>query len=115
MAKKLSGFGIALAILLVIRLISSSIISFLVYPPELLYIVLFSSFIILYALALIGVLTKASWGSILVIVIAVFDIAIALFSIGTAPFATIFGAIIMDLILILFSYKEYKNIKRKKS
>jgi ABC-type multidrug transport system permease subunit len=105
MEKKFGAATIILIILLIIRFIGQFANAFLL-SADMVYLVISSILGVVYLAALIGVLIKQKWGSILVMIIAVIDILFAL-PIGGAKG---FGAGVMDLILIFLGYKEYKQI-----
>lgn len=104
MEKKFNTVTIILIIFLIIRLIGQFIGGFLF--ADTISQVVFSIFGILYLVALTGVFMKQEWGSILVMIIAVFDILFAFITGGASGL----GAGVVDLILIFLGYKEYKQI-----
>lgn len=105
MKKKFGAITIILIILLIIRLIVQ-VVGAIVTRANIVYLSLFSVIAVLYLLILVGVSMKQKWGSILVMIIAIIDILFALALGG----ATGLGAGVMDLILIVLGYKEYKRI-----
>ncbi|MBI2047337.1 hypothetical protein HYT26_04225 [Candidatus Pacearchaeota archaeon] len=102
--EKFGAITIILIILLIIRVIFQFVKGFL--SADTISLAISSIFGIIYLVALVGVIIKQKWGSILVMVIAVIDSLAAFMTGGVEGL----GAGVVDLILIFLGYKEYKQI-----
>jgi len=103
-AKKFNAITIILIVLLSIRLLGQ-ILNF-TGSLTTISLIINITFFIFYLLALIGVILKQRWGSILALIVGIID-ALAAFFLGGARGV---GAGVADLILIFLAYKEYKQI-----
>jgi hypothetical protein len=104
--KQFNVISVILIALLSIRFISQVVIGVLSIE-NLLFLSVVAVFAIAYLLALIGVILKQKWGSILAIIIAIIDLISAFTIIGES---LVFWAAIMDVILLFLAYKEYKQV-----
>jgi hypothetical protein len=103
--KRFSNITLSLIILLSIRLIAQ-IYSVYVSRTDIVVMSILFVFLVLYALALLGVIKENKWGLILVMVIATTDLIIAFLMSG----ATALGAGIFDLALLILGYFGYKKL-----
>jgi hypothetical protein len=102
--KKFNAITIILIVLLSIRLLGQILSS--IRPLTTISLIISIAFFIFYLLALVGVILKQKWGSILALIVGIID-ALAAFFMGGAMGV---GAGVADLILIFLAYKEYKQI-----
>ena len=104
LTKKFNAITIILIVLLSIRLLGQILNS--TRSLTTISLIINIAFFNFYLLALIGVILKQRWGSILALIVGVIDALAAFFMGGTVGV----GAGVADLILIFLAYKEYKQI-----
>jgi hypothetical protein len=105
--KKLDIKSKILIVLLSIRAIGQ-ILNAITLMTEPIFFSFYCIMAFVYLIALLGVLIKKIWGSILTMIIALLDLSlVTIFMTGPSAF----GALIMDLTLLFLGYKENEKLR----
>lgn len=106
--KKKNIILIILIALLAIRVIGNFIGA--VISPDTFFLAVQAIFAVIYLLALIGTIKRKKWGLILIFIAAGIDLISALFIGGFSGL----GAGIVDVVLIVLAYLEYRKLQYRK-